>query len=221
MNSQAFLMLQGEHAPFSPSQPVWLNYNDDELLDSFKNKKRSDIGTELHEWASGQIKLMQNVSYGRDVEKGLRYHIYKKYENAPDYRDVLLLSMTFLPTDVYGTVKAFVNDCIGYGMLSEQKVQYSNLFFGTADAIRYTNNSLKVFDLKTGSRPAKIDQLYVYASLYCLEHGIKPLDIETEVRIYQNNDVVVNVPDPPLINECMRLIVHKDKVITKFLEGMK
>lgn len=221
MNSQAFLMLQGEHAPFSPSQPVWLNYSDEELVDSFKNKKRSEIGTELHEWASAQINLLQNVSYPRDVEKGLRYHIYKKYENAPDYRDVLLLSASFLSANVYGTVKSFVNDCIGYGMRSEQRVQFSALFYGTTDAIRFADNKLMVFDLKTGSRQAKLDQLYVYASLYCLEHEVKPSDIETELRIYQNNEVLIDTPDPPLLTECMRLIVHKNKVITKFLEGMK
>ena len=217
MNSQAFLTLQMEHAPFSPSQPVWLNYSDDDLIESFKNKHRAELGTEIHEWVSIQIQLGQTVSSPRAAEKGVRTHIFTKYQSAPDYRDVLIFSLDFLPAAVFGTVKSFVNDAVGFRMNSEEKIEYSSLFWGTSDAVKFSNNELLVFDLKTGAKPAKTDQLLVYAGLYCLQHNHKPSKLKTELRIYQNNEILVNEPEPEVIQDVMDRIVHKNKVLTKFL----
>lgn len=49
--------LEGLHAPFSPSQPSWLNYSDDHLMDVYANKKAAEMGTRLHAWACETIKL--------------------------------------------------------------------------------------------------------------------------------------------------------------------
>lgn len=217
MNSQSILLLQMEHAPFSPSQPVWLNYTDEALIESFKNKHRSELGTEIHEWSSVQIKLGQTVSSPRAAEKGVRTHIYEKYESAPDYRDVLIFSLDYLPSPVFSTVKSFVNDAVGFQMASEERVEYSPLFWGTSDAIKFADEKLMVFDLKTGIKPAKQDQLIVYSALYCLQHRLNPAKLTTEIRIYQNNEIFVEQPVPEVIKETMDLIVHKNKILTKFL----
>lgn len=49
--------LEGIHAPFSPSQPYWLNYDDEKLVTVYKNKQAAVMGTRLHEWAKTTIDL--------------------------------------------------------------------------------------------------------------------------------------------------------------------
>lgn len=218
MISQTFLTSKLDHAPFSPSQPVWLNYTDEELINSYKNKHRSDLGTEIHEWASARIKLSARVPSAGEAMKDLQYHIFMKYSRSPEYKDILLKSLNYLPQDAWQTVKLFVNDCIGFQMESEKRVGYSDLFWGTADAIKYSDNLMKVFDLKTGSRPAKAEQLLVYAALYCLMDTINPLKTNFEIRIYQNNDIFIDNPEPSEIKEIMDIVVKKDRVLSKFME---
>lgn len=218
MISQTFLTSKLDHAPFSPSQPVWLNYTDEELINSFKNKHRSELGTEIHEWSSIRIKLGARVPSAGEALKDLQYHISVKYSRAGDYKDILLKGLDYLPQEVWQTAKLFVNDCIGFRMESEKRVGYSDLFWGTADAIKHSNNSVKVFDLKTGSKPAKPEQLLVYAALYCLMENVNPLKTDFEIRIYQNNDIFIDNPESSVIREIMDIIVKKDKVLSKFME---
>ena len=66
------------------------------------------------------------------------------------------------------TLYAYVNDAIGFKMDTEVVLFYSERFFGTADAISFRNNVLRIHDLKTGKRPVHMDQLEVYAALFCL-----------------------------------------------------
>ena len=68
------------------------------------------------------------------------------------------------------TLAMFVNDAIGYHMQPEQVLLYSMpFFFGTADAISFKNNFLRIHDLKTGKTPVHMEQLSIYAALLCLE----------------------------------------------------
>ena len=57
------------------------------------------------------------------------------------------------------TISAYVNDAIGFKMDTEVVLYYSPYFFGTADAISFRDNFLRIHDLKTGSVPVKMDQL--------------------------------------------------------------
>lgn len=57
MNFANHSKLEGFHAPFSPSQSSWLRYDDDKLVEVYKNKKASEMGTRLHEWAKTTIDL--------------------------------------------------------------------------------------------------------------------------------------------------------------------
>lgn len=49
--------LAGLHAPFSPSQPTWLRYDDDKMVDVYLNLKAAEMGTKIHEWAKKTIDL--------------------------------------------------------------------------------------------------------------------------------------------------------------------
>lgn len=210
-----------EHALLSPSQPAWLNYDDDQLVSAFCNCHRAELGTEIHEWSSVQITLNNKVSNIKEIEKGVKTHIYEKYK-TPDvleYRAMLIKNMEYLPHEIYPTVKLFINDSISFRMNSEQKIKYSELCYGTSDAIKFENRLLQVFDLKTGSRPAKETQLCVYAALFCLENHIKPNEINIETRIYQNAEVFIDNPPADVIYDIMSKIVHADAVINKFKGG--
>ena len=113
------------------------------------------------------------------------------------------------------TICTYVNDAIGYRMDTEVVLYYSDRFFGTADAISFKNNVLRIHDLKTGKIPASIEQLEIYAALFCLEYKVKPHDIEMELRIYQNDEVLYHNPDPDDIKAIMEHIVHLDNLLEK------
>lgn len=86
------------------------------------------------------------------------------------------------------TLNMYVNDAIGFRMTPEQPLFYSENCFGTADAISFRKDMLRIHDYKSGAIPAHIEQLEIYAALFCLEYRVKPTDIETELRIYQSDD---------------------------------
>lgn len=117
------------------------------------------------------------------------------------------------------TIYSYVNDAIGFKMDTEVVLYYSDRFFGTADTISFKNNFLRIHDLKTGKHPASIEQLEIYAALFCLEYRLKPHDIEMELRIYQNDEVVVHIPEPEDILDIMNHIIHLDKLIEKLEEA--
>ena len=179
MRFNSHLNLEGLHAPFSPSQYSWLNYDDEKALEVYANKKAAAIGTKLHEWAKMTIDL------------GIKQPRSKK------------------------TIYAYVNDAIGFKMSTEVVLYYSDRFFGTADAISFRNGVLRIHDLKTGKIPAKIEQLEIYAALFCLEYKVKPGDIEMELRIYQNDQVLYHNPTPEDIVPIMDKIVHLNKILEK------
>lgn len=116
------------------------------------------------------------------------------------------------------TLYAYVNDAIGFKMDTEVVLFYSERFFGTADAISFRNNFLRIHDLKTGVSPVKIEQLMIYAALFCLEYKIKPGEIEIELRIYQNDEVLIHNPTADEILPIMDKIIHLNKILEN-MEG--
>ena len=97
------------------------------------------------------------------------------------------------------TLNMYVNDAIGFKMQPEQVLYYSDNCFGTADAIIFRN----------------MEQLEIYAALFCLEYNKKPGEIEMELRIYQNNEIIVHHPTADDILPIMDKIVTFDKIIEK------
>lgn len=179
------LNLEGLHAPFSPSQSSWLRYDDEKALDVYTNKKASEIGTRLHDWAK------------RTIDLGIKQPRSKK------------------------TIYAYVNDAIGFQMDTEVVLFYSERFFGTADAISFRNGFLRIHDLKTGKVGKiedHIEQLQIYAALFCLEYKIKPGEIDMELRVYKNDEVLVHNPTAEDILLIMDKIVHLNKLLEKLDE---
>lgn len=113
------------------------------------------------------------------------------------------------------TIYTYVNDAIGYRMNTEVVLFYSERFFGTADAISFRNGILRIHDLKTGKLPVHMEQLEIYAALFCLEYRVKPTDIEIELRIYQNDEILYHKPEPDNILAIMDHIVRLDKLLEK------
>ena len=116
------------------------------------------------------------------------------------------------------TLNMYVNDAIGYRMTPEQVLYYSDNCFGTADSISFKDNLLRIHDLKTGITPAHMEQLEIYAALFCLEYKIKPADIDIELRIYQSDDILVFNPTVEDIVPIMDKIITSDKIISKIKE---
>ena len=116
------------------------------------------------------------------------------------------------------TIYAYVNDAIGYRMSTEVVLYYSDRFFGTADAISFRDGTLRIHDLKTGTRPVHIEQLMIYAALFCLEYKVKPGDIQIELRIYQNDEIIYHNPTAEDIVPIMDKIIHLDKLLSKIDE---
>lgn len=111
------------------------------------------------------------------------------------------------------TLNMYINDAIGFKMETEQVLYFSENCFGTADAISFKKNLLRIHDLKTGSNPSSITQLEVYASIFCLEYDIDPNSIDMELRIYQNDDILIHDPVRENIMYIMQKIKEFDKVI--------
>ncbi|HAH18442.1 MAG TPA: hypothetical protein DCL29_05475 [Eubacterium sp.] len=117
------------------------------------------------------------------------------------------------------TLNMYVNDAIGYRMRAEQPLYYSVNCFGTADSIIFKDGLLRVHDLKTGTTPASLHQLEIYAALFCLEYKQKPGDINFELRIYQNDDILIGIPDAEVILPIMDKIKTFDKIIESIKLG--
>ncbi|MBQ1413140.1 MAG: hypothetical protein IIY93_08125 [Clostridia bacterium] len=113
------------------------------------------------------------------------------------------------------TLNLYVNDAITYKMTPEQVLYFSENCFGTADAIGFRGNLLRIHDLKTGVTPAHMEQLEIYAALFCLEYGKRPSDIQMELRLYQSNEVLVHNPTAEDILPIMDKIITFDKLVAK------
>lgn len=119
------------------------------------------------------------------------------------------------------TLCAYVNDAIGYKMSTEVVLYYSDYFFGTADAISFRKGLLRIHDLKTGKSGKiedHIEQLEVYAALFCLEYKIKPGEIKMELRLYKQDEVLVHKPTAEDILPIMDKIVHLNKLLERYDE---
>lgn len=116
------------------------------------------------------------------------------------------------------TLNRYVNDAIGFKMIPEQILFYSENCFGTADSISFRDDLLRIHDLKTGAIPSHMEQLEIYAALFCLEYDIRPANIDMELRIYQNDEILYHNPTAEDIVPIIDKIVTFDKVINKIKE---
>jgi hypothetical protein len=113
------------------------------------------------------------------------------------------------------TLNTFVNDAIGFRMSSEIVLFYSPNCFGTADAISFEKNVLRIHDMKTGEKEVThFDQLMIYAALFCLEYEIDPKSLrDITLRIYQYGSFTEFHPEAPDILSIQHQIRLLDNVI--------
>lgn len=202
------LELEGRHAILSPSKHYWLNYDDEGLMRNYISSFATEIGTLVHEYASDRIRFKLPIDIENEEAKNSLLLFLLK--NGIPFK-VIDLDRLF-----YNLVP-YVNDAIGYRMDSEIQLKYSDLCFGTADAIGVRRNWLRIHDLKTGQTPASMDQLLCYAALFFLEYkrDYRPQTMKTELRIYQNQEVLINQPSSEEVKAVMDKIIHGDSVLTK------
>lgn len=187
-NAHWDVVRQGKHALLGASKWHWINYPPEKIPRIWESYQQTLKGTELHAFAAEAIRLREKLA--------------KKKR----------------------TINLYVNDAIGYLMDPEVVLYYSDNCFGTADAISFRMNPetkrhlLRIHDLKTGEIPAHMEQLEIYAALFCLEYKYKPHEIDIELRIYQSNEVAVCRPEPEEIQDIMDKIVESDRIINSIRE---
>ena len=203
--------LKGKHAVLGASQHAWLNDDDEKLVQRYINSFATVIGTAVHEYAAKRIS--RNLRMYDNVSEKNALLLYLLEKDIP-WR-VISIDRLFY------NLMPYVNDCIGFKMRTEQPIAYSDISFGTADAICYSRNTLRIHDLKTGTTPADMDQLMVYAGWFYLEYK-KQVNFQkskTELRIYQNNEVLCYTPTNQDISGIMEKIVHGSVTIeNEFVE---
>ena len=171
--------------------------------------KHALLGASKYHWVNyDKNKLIQTYFNFLAVEKGTELH---------DLAKRMILNGVKAQRSKK-TFNSYVNDAIGYKMIPEQVLYYSDICFGTADAISFKNNMLRIHDLKTGNTPASMTQLMIYAALFCLEYDHEPKDIEMELRIYQNDNIQIYQPPSEQIKDLMNTIIEADKIIRNVME---
>lgn len=167
------------------------------------------LGASKYHWINyNETKLEETYKRYLATQRGTRLHEFAK--------ECIELGVKLQRSKK--TLNMYVNDAIGYKMTPEQVLYFSDNCFGTADAISFRNNLLRIHDLKTGEIPAHMEQLEVYAALFCLEYHMQPSKIGMELRIYQNDEVIIHQPTVEDIVPIMDKIITFDKRLEELKE---
>lgn len=180
--------------------------------------KHAFLGASKYHWINYDIqKLKDSYTSWQATQRGTELH---------DLACRLIKLGVKLP-ETEETLNMYVNDAIGFKLTPEQPLFYSYNCFGTTDGISFRKirgkDFLRIHDLKTGITPANMNQLLIYAALFCLEYHVDPLKINIELRIYQNNEIYIlnkktqrefNISDlNTAVKDVMGKIVEFDKII--------
>lgn len=207
-----------EHALLNPSGYSWINYSSEEMAEKLQKRyvahMRAPAGTAIHDFAKNCITLKEKLP--KQVNNVIKMIKFFMIQNKTYYSQELIDFIGTLPGHVFDTLIFYVDDCIGFRMDPEKMLVYSESCFGTADAISFDGNILRISDLKTGDGPAHMEQLFIYDALFCLEYHFKPNQIKIENRLYQFGQVqeVLEVPDE-LVLSYMQTIMTQSKFLQK------
>lgn len=127
------------------------------------------------------------------------------------------ISLSVKQADNGTTLSEYINDAIGFRMTPEFPLYYSDDCFGTADAICFRDNTLRIHDLKTGLIPANMKQLLIYAAIFCFEYRFHPREITMVLRIYQNDEIEELVPT----SSEMLIIMERVKAQARIIEELR
>lgn len=166
------------------------------------------LGASKYHWINyDEDKLVQAYLSSLAVQRGTELH---------DFACQCIRLKVGLPR-TRKTLHMYVNDALHFNMTPEQPLYFSKNCFGTADAIAFDDakSFLRIHDLKTGATPAHMEQLQIYAALFCLEYHMKPEHVGMELRIYQNDEIQICMPNGADISNIMNTIVRFDERIEK------
>lgn len=199
--------LEGQHAFLGASRNSWLNYSPEQLEDAYLHSFAQEMGTTLHALAKDLI------TYRMKVNKGDRHMVMLPLLQAGVPREAIDIDW------IFPNFMAYVNDAIGFHMTPEVILFHSYNCFGTADSIAFRDDILRIHDYKSGVTPAKMEQLEIYAALFCLEYRKKPSEFQTELRIYQGNEVIVHHPESEELLDICNRIIENNNIIENIRRG--
>lgn len=200
--------LEGKHAFLGASSFRWINWTDEVFEERYYGQFSQITGTCIHALANQLIK--NRIRLTENDKKIIELELSRSNVPKDSYNSENIL-LNLIP---------FVNDAIGFHMQSEIILYYSVNCFGTTDAIHFNEKEkmLRIHDLKTGVTPTHMEQLLIYAALFCLEYHKKPADLKIELRIYQNFDILIHIPEAMEVENFMHLIITRNKTILKYIE---
>lgn len=203
--------LEGKHAILSASSWRWINDDPESLTKRLCSQYLAPIGTILHDIARKHIK--HRIKLNKYDKKNIMLELVE--QGVPEFV-INAINLDFM----YDNLMRYVNDCIAFKMTPEVVLRFSNNFFGTADAIKYDEESrfLRIHDYKSGTTPAHMEQLMIYVALFCLEYAIKPSSIQCELRIYQGEEPTIYEPASEEITQIIETIITFDNFMTKMRE---
>lgn len=173
--------------------------------------KHAFLGASKYHWIRYDLEKMKRIWENKfKSEEGTRKHNLAAF----CIRERVRLE------DNGSTLSLYVNHAIGFRMTPEQVLFFNDDCFGTADAISFRKQELRIHDLKTGVHPGSFDQIMIYFALFCLEYKINPYDIQMIARIYQNDDFLEMVADPDEVQAIMDLIEEFTNEIDAMREVM-
>lgn len=212
MNSYDYSKLKGTHATFGGSNYAWLGYDDEKIIQAYYARRAKDLGTALHEYAR------QRISNSLKMTKGDSYAVVNHILESKLPRGIIQYAGGI--DSIMATLIPYVNDGIKYRMRPEALTYFADEFYGWADALSFNerNKTLRIHDFKSGKLIASMTQLKIYSAFYCLGTGLKPENINIELRIYQNGEVVVDNPEAEEIQEIMDKSEHDNAVLMHHLK---
>lgn len=162
------------------------------------------LGASKYHWVHyNDEKLIETYRKTQAAQRGTELHAFAAH----------CIKMKQKLSDEQKTLNMYVNDAIDFNMTPEQVLYYSENAFGTADAISFDNNVLRIHDYKSGVVPGHVEQLEIYVALFCLEYSISPFDIDMRLRIYQSDQKFKFRPKPEEIVFIKTKIINYDQLI--------
>jgi hypothetical protein len=204
--------LEGRHAILSPSSWRWINDDIESLTKRICSQYLSTIGTILHDVARKHIK--HRIKLNKYDKKNVMLELVEQ-GIPPMVIDTINFDV------MYENFMKYVNDSIAFKMTPEVVLRVSNYLYGTTDAIKYDEEIrfLRIHDYKSGTTPAHIEQVIIYAAYFCLEYGIKPSSLSgCELRIYQAPEPIIYEPTAEELVHTIETVIMCDNFMSKMWE---
>lgn len=172
--------LSGKHSYLSPSQYSWLNYEEGKMKRRWKNEKKKEEGTYLHEMASMMIKTYTEAA---DINKALNLFVNDAIGFVMDSEVVLRYS-----DNAFGTADAISFDA------KKKILRIHDLKTGlTKPSFKQLDIYAAYFCLEYGIDPTKITVIErLYQGMGYVENIPAPVDIKWTMERVIAADAEIN-----------------------------